>query len=848
LSRPTFCAYPMKEDRHQSEQLRLCFENAPVGIGFLNLDLQFLQANPFLERILTGSSQAIEGGWLSEILERQLSPESSREILRICSNTIQTGKPHALHGWPASIDAKGLPRFADWEIRRIETTAQGPAGLLVTVSDVTRQKYVEEKVRLLASVLETTPDWVAVLSPEGNVLYLNRSAKEAAGLTDAAPIHTLHYSDLHPEWATQLLRKEGFPVALKEGIWEGETAFRSARGGDIPVSQVLCSHANPAGEVEFLSSILRDITEAHQFQAQLASAQESLEQRVEERTAALAEASALIRDRVHQQAAVAELGEQALSGTEIPKLLNESTRSIVEILRVDFCSLRELSETGEFLELRACTGFPQLLAQPILPAGSGSPSGFALQTGEPIIFEDLRSETRFTVNQWLRDSGCASGVAVPISIGEKPFGSLSVFTTTHRSFTENDTHFLQSVANIIAAAVQRQRTEAGIQRALEQAEMANRAKSAFLSRMSHELRTPLNAILGFTQLLKLEEPTASQLESLGHVNRAGHHLLSLINEVLDISHIEAGRLALTIQPIELNDFLHNCIELMRPLALRNSVRLQFIPRTKPTHVSADKQRLKQVVLNFLSNAIKYNNEGGEVLISLRTCIDTARFEVRDTGPGIPSQMRGLLFKPFERLGAEHSEVEGAGIGLALCKGFVEAMGGSIGLDNPDSGGCVFWAQLPMAACPADEPQLRIGGIPELLALPRKPDASARLLYVESHDFDLQLLERLLQKHPNYSLLSAMQGSMGLDLAREHRPDLILVDLDLPDLTAQDFLLRLRSEAALSSVPLILLATNNGDSSLEVLAHQHGASFLLKPYAPEEMLQRIHSCLRQSAPS
>ena len=836
----------MKEDELQTDQLRLCFENAPVGIGFLNLDLQFLQANPFLGRMLTGKSQAIQGGWLGEILECQLSPESSREILRICSSTIQTGKPHALHGWPASIDAKGLPRFADWEIRRIETNTKTPAGLLVTVSDVTRQKYVEEKVRLLASVLETTPDWVAVLSPEGNVLYLNRSAKDAAGLTDADPIHKLRYSDLHPEWASQLLQTEGFPVALKEGIWEGETAFRTARDGDIPVSQVLCSHANPAGEVEFLSSILRDITEAHQFQAQLASAQESLEQRVEERTAALAEASALIRDRVLQQAAVAELGEQALSGIEIPKLLLESTRTIVEILRVDFCSLRELSETGEFLELRACTGSPQRLAQPSLPAGSGSPSGFAIQTGDAIIFEDLRSETRFSVNQWLRDADCASGVAVPISIGEKPFGSLSVFTTTQRSFTENDTHFLQSVANIVAAAVQRQRTEAGIQRALEQAEMANRAKSAFLSRMSHELRTPLNAILGFTQLLRLEEPTPSQLESLGHVNRAGHHLLSLINEVLDISHIETGRLALTIQPVELNDFLHNCIELMRPLAARKSVRLQVIPRTKPTHVSADRQRLKQVVLNFLSNAIKYNNEGGEVLISLRAGVETARFEVRDTGPGISAQMRGLLFKPFERLGAEHSDVEGAGIGLALCKGFLEAMGGSIGLDNPDSGGCVFWAQLPMAACPADEPHLRIGRIPDLLAPPREPAASARLLYVESHDFDLQLLERLLKKRPNYSLLSAMQGSIGLDLAREHRPDLILVDLDLPDLTAEDFLMRLRSEPALRTVPLVLLATNNGDSSLEVLAHQYGASFLLKPYAPEEMLQRIHSCLRQSA--
>jgi DNA-binding response OmpR family regulator len=144
--------------------------------------------------------------------------------------------------------------------------------------------------------------------------------------------------------------------------------------------------------------------------------------------------------------------------------------------------------------------------------------------------------------------------------------------------------------------------------------------------------------------------------------------------------------------------------------------------------------------------------------------------------------------------------------------------------------------------------LRIGRLPDLLAPPRKPDAPAKLLYIESHDFDLQLLEHLLEKHPNYSLLSAMQGSMGLELAREHRPDLVLVDLDLPDLTAKDFLLRLRSDPALKGVPLILLSTNNGDSSLEVLSNQYGASFLLKPYAPGEMLQRIHSCLQPSNPA
>jgi DNA-binding response OmpR family regulator len=175
------------------------------------------------------------------------------------------------------------------------------------------------------------------------------------------------------------------------------------------------------------------------------------------------------------------------------------------------------------------------------------------------------------------------------------------------------------------------------------------------------------------------------------------------------------------------------------------------------------------------------------------------------------------------------------------------MGGAIGLDNPDGGGCVFWAQLPSAASPTDQTQLRIGRLPDALMPPRKPDAPAKLLYIESHDFDLQLLERLLEKHPNYSLLSAMQASIGLDLAREYRPDLILADVELPDMTAEEFLLRLRSQNGLMTTPLILLSADSGDSALEVLAQRHGASLLRKPYAPEELFECIRSSLQHPKP-
>ncbi len=831
----------------RSEQLRLCFENAPIGIGFLDLDLSFIQANPALHRILSSELSPLKGRSLDLCLENRLPPASALEIARVCSQTILKGDPHALHGWPLdSPEPNGPQHVTDWEIRRIETTDHSPVGLLVTVSDVTRQKYIEERLRLLASVLETTPDFVAVFSPEGGVLYLNRSARETAGLDKDTPIHHLHYTNLQPPWAAKLLREDGFPTALQSGRWEGETGFKNVSGDPIPVSQILYAHKNNSGQVEFLSSILRDITESLEFREQLARAQENLEQRVIERTAELADATALIGDRVRQQAAVAALGESALTGSSITDLIEESNRLILEILRVDFCALRELSEDRQSLTLRAASGWPENLNPSSIPAGENSPYGLAILSGDPVVFENLAQETSFDISDGLREAGCVSGMAVSIVFGEEPFGALGVFSRHELQFTKNDAHFLQSVANVIAATVQRQKAESEIRLAMQQAEAANQAKSAFLSRMSHELRTPLNAILGFAQLLKLEEPSASQLESIVHITRAGRHLLSLINEVLDIAHIEAGRLALTIEPVELNGFLHNIVQLMHPLAAASQVDIQLVGRDSLFYVRADRQRLKQVAFNFLSNAIKYNNQGGVVQVSLRLTPVAARFEVRDTGPGIPPEKHDFLFKPFERLGAEESEVEGTGIGLSLCKGFIEAMGGTIGMESPDGGGCVFWAQLPLAD-PSETPQLRVERLPNTL----DPDANlslnplAKVLVIESHEFDLQLVERLVQKNAHYEMLSSMHADLALGLAQEHRPALILMDVELPDLPPSEFLPQLRALALLKNTPVVLMCTEHPTPDLQNLAQRFQAKFLIKPYAPEDLLLILDAALPRS---
>jgi signal transduction histidine kinase len=238
-------------------------------------------------------------------------------------------------------------------------------------------------------------------------------------------------------------------------------------------------------------------------------------------------------------------------------------------------------------------------------------------------------------------------------------------------------------------------------RGREAAEAASRAKSEFLSRMSHELRTPLNAILGFAQLLEMDDLRSTQRESVTHILEAGRHLLDLINEVLDITRIEAGRLALALEPVGVPALVEETLPLVAPLAAARAVRLNGGPgQVAAIDVLADRQRLRQVLINLLSNSVKYNRPGGAVTITARPVAGRVRLEVSDTGVGIPADRLAQLFTPFERLAAGQSEVEGTGLGLALSRRLIEAMGGAIGVESTVGVGSTFWVELPAAAVPA----------------------------------------------------------------------------------------------------------------------------------------------------
>jgi PAS domain S-box-containing protein len=386
--------------------------------------------------------------------------------------------------------------------------------------------------------------------------------------------------------------------------------------------------------------------------------------------------------------------------------------------------------------------------------------------------------------------------------------------------------------------------------AREAAERANRAKSEFLSRMSHELRTPLNSVLGFAQVVARKEIPPDQRKAIDHILKAGRHLLNLINEVLDIARIESNRQALSLEPVQVRGVVSEALNLIHPLAVERNCEIEECPVDESWYVRADRQRLTQVLLNLLSNAIKYNRPDGRV--SLRcdpvegSSPQRLRIAVSDTGIGIPADSMGELFTPFARLGAEQTGVEGTGLGLALSLRLVQAMEGTLQAESVVGEGSTFTIELPLVRSPLQAwspsgpgTQARTEEDPQM-----KP---ASLLYIEDNLANLALIETVLVSRPELSVLPALQGRIGLELAAEHRPDIILLDLHLPDMTGDEVLGNLRSDSRTAEIPVIVVSADATAESMRRLQSAGATAYLTKPIDVDEFLGTIDRLLDKRSP-
>ena len=389
-----------------------------------------------------------------------------------------------------------------------------------------------------------------------------------------------------------------------------------------------------------------------------------------------------------------------------------------------------------------------------------------------------------------------------------------------------------------------QETNVELESAKSAAEKANLAKSDFLSSMSHELRSPLNAILGFAQLLESTSPlpTASQKENIAQILQAGWHLLKLINEVLDLAVVESGKMSLSPESVSLAEVISECQAMMEPQAKQRGISMTFPQLDIPYYVHADRTRVKQVLINLLSNAIKYNREQGTVEVKCTTTSpERIRISFKDTGAGLPPEKLTQLFQPFNRLGQESRAGEGTGIGLVMSKRVVELMEGAIGVESTVGVGSVFWIELLLTTAPT----FLVASSESTTAIQARIPTAARLrtlLYVEDNPANLTLVEQLIARRSDIRLLTAVNGTLGIEIARASQPEVILMDINLPGISGIEALKILREDPATAHIPVVALSANAMQRDTKKGMEAGFLYYLTKPIKVNELMDALDGAL------
>lgn len=715
-----------------------------------------------------------------------------------------------------------------------------PEGVLILSNDITDVKLAEIKLlhvqKRFRSLIEQGNDIITLTGKDGRIEYVSPSNETILGYSEKEYLGAKAMDYVHPGDLKKLEKVYADIFASP-----GKTVHAELR------------HRHKDGSYRWLESVGTNRFDDPDLGAIIASSRDITERKKQEKFFILQRNLGLTLSRVNA----------------LKKLYEVSMNSLFDISGMECGAIYMFDEVQKNLDMVYHKGLSKQFVSVTSHYDEDSPNVKFVKLAKPAFVK--YSELPVELGEAERSEGLQSVAILPVIQKEKVIGCINLASRHLISMPEPLQRGIEIITSLFSNVMARINNEEKIRQinaslemkveerteqlklAKTEAENANLSKSEFLSRMSHELRTPLNSILGFAQLMEMDELDPSLSKGVQHIRKSGKHLLKLINEILDLSRIESGKLTISMEPVHIARIITEAMDIINPLAVERKVNMEFIKSPECNlHVIADSQKLKQVLLNLLNNAVKYNRPDGSVkVICSRHPADEMdpatngpaqaiyknklRISVADSGKGIEKKDLDKLFIPFQRVGSDISEIEGTGLGLTVTKRLTEAMYGAIGVESKIGGGSTFWVELPECESPA-EAQNRISETKPEYA---QSNISGKLLYIEDNYSNIELVKQVLGKHrPGINLIIEMLGENAVNFAIEYKPDLILLDLDLPDLHGGEVLKRIRADKNTNSIPIIVLSADALPKQIEKLLKMGAKNYITKPFDVEELLNVI----------